>query len=138
MKYIANHQTVRGGLAVPTARLSVTLAAILSWAGASLAQTPAVSSQDACNKLAGTFIPASVIGLPTSGAVAQSARLVAADAPDNPNGEFCAVRGIILPVSAASPNMEFEVNLPTNWNNKALQIGGGGFDGVLVTGLGPA
>jgi pimeloyl-ACP methyl ester carboxylesterase len=70
--------------------------------------------------------------------VVQSARLVAADAPDNPNGEYCAVRGVIVPVSAAAPNMEFEVNLPTNWNNKALQLGGGGFDGVLVTGLGPA
>jgi feruloyl esterase len=136
MKDIVNHQAARGGSALHTALLSVAFAT--SCAGAALAQTAASSPQDACTKLAGTFIPPGAIGLPTSGAVVQSARLVAADAPDNPNGEYCAVRGVVVPVSAAAPNMEFEVNLPTNWNNKALQLGGGGFDDVLVTGLGPA
>ena len=33
--------------------------------------------------------------------------------------------------------MEFQVNLPTTWNQKALQMGGGGYDGTLVTGIGP-
>src|SRR5262249_43607951 len=102
------------------------------------AQAPAASAQDSCAKLSGTFIPASAIGLPSSGAVVQSVSFVAADASSNPNGEFCAARGVIVPASANAPNMEFEVNLPTNWTGKALQLGGGGFDGVLVTGLGPA
>jgi pimeloyl-ACP methyl ester carboxylesterase len=116
--------------------LSVALGAIS--AGVARAETPTVSPQDACAPLTGAFIAPTAIGLPTSGAVVQSARLAAADAPENPNGEYCAVRGVIVPVSAAAPNMEFAVNLPTNWNKKALQLGGGGFDGVLVTGLGPA
>jgi Tannase and feruloyl esterase len=30
------------------------------------------------------------------------------------------------------------VNLPTRWNNRMLHMGGGGFDGTLVTGLGGA
>ncbi len=33
------------------------------------------------------------------------------------------------------PSIDFEVNLPTAWNSKALQYGGGGFDGTLITGL---
>jgi Tannase and feruloyl esterase len=136
MKVIVNHAAARGGIALHTALLSA--AFVASCAGAALAQTAASSPQEACTKLAGTFIPPGAIGLPTSGAVVQSARLVAVDAADNPNCEYCAVRGVVVPVSAAAPNMEFEVNLPTNWNNKALQLGGGGFDGVLVTGLGPA
>ena len=98
----------------------------------------AQSPSEACSKIVGTFIPASTIGLPTSGAVVKTAALVAADAKDNPNGEYCAVKGVIVPVAADAPNMEFQVNLPTNWNSKALQFGGGGYDGVLVTGLGPA
>jgi hypothetical protein len=98
----------------------------------------AQSPSEACSKIVGTFIPASTIGLPTSGAVVKTAALIAADARDNPNGEYCAVKGVIMPVAADAPNMEFQVNLPTNWNSKALQFGGGGYDGVLVTGLGPA
>jgi pimeloyl-ACP methyl ester carboxylesterase len=136
MKDIVNHKAVRGGIALRAALLGVVLGAIC--AGAAHAETPTVSPQDACAKLVATFVEPSAVGLPTSGAVVQSARLVAADAPDNPNGEYCAARGVIVPVSAAAPNMEFEVNLPTDWNSKALQLGGGGFDGVLVTGLGPA
>jgi feruloyl esterase len=84
------------------------------------------------------YIPAWAIGLPTSGAVVQSATFVATDAPNNTNGEYCAVKGLIVPVSAEAPNMEFQINLPTNWNSKAVQLGGGGYNGTLVTGLGPA
>src|SRR3954447_25155829 len=31
---------------------------------------------------------------------------------------------------------EFEVNLPNSWNRRAVQMGGGGYDGSLVTDLG--
>ncbi|MDB5825487.1 MAG: hypothetical protein JWR21_4191, partial [Herminiimonas sp.] len=98
------------------------------------AQTP----PEACAKIAGMFIPRGAIGLPTSGAVVKTVDMVAADAKDNPNGEYCAVKGVIVPVAADAPNMEFQVNLPSTWNSKAVQYGGGGYDGVLVTGLGPA
>jgi feruloyl esterase len=84
------------------------------------------------------YVPAWAIGLPTSGAVVQSTTLVAADAANNPNGEYCTVKGLVVPVSAEAPNMEFQVNLPTNWNGKAVQLGGGGYNGTLVTGLGIA
>ena len=49
---------------------------------------------------------------------------------------FCKVLGTIDPVNMSAPAITFEVNLPTTWNGKTLQLGGGFFDGVLVTGLG--
>ena len=54
----------------------------------------------------------------------------------NSNGEFCKVLGAIHPVDPTAPDIKFEVNLPTNWNNRMLQMGGGGYDGSLVTGVG--
>lgn len=93
---------------------------------------------DACAKLMGMRIAAADIGLPTTGAVVESASLVAASAARNQDGEYCAVKGSILPVSAQAPKMEFEVNLPSQWNRKAAQFGGGGYDGSLVTGVGAA
>lgn len=93
--------------------------------------------QEACNALMGMSISASAIGKPTSGALVQSANLVAADAAGNAYGEYCAVTGVVFPASAGAPTMEFQVNLPTDWNGKALQMGGGGYNGTLVTGLGP-
>lgn len=99
---------------------------------------PPQTARQACEALAGMSIPAASIGLPTTGATVQTATLVAADAAGNANGEYCLTRGQILPASAGAPSMEFEVNLPTQWNAKALQYGGGGFNGTLVTGLGPA
>lgn len=97
----------------------------------------AVTPQQACSALQGLTIAASSIGKPTSGALVQSVAFVAANATNNTNGEYCAVKGMVFPATAGAPTMEFEVNLPTTWNHKALQMGGGGYDGTLVTGLGP-
>jgi hypothetical protein len=89
----------------------------------------------ACAGLQGLTIAASAIGLPTNGAVVQTAVAVQASDKDNPNGDFCKVTGFIKPHNAGSPEMEFEVNLPLRWNRRALQMGGGGYNGTLVTGL---
>ena len=51
--------------------------------------------------------------------------------------EHCEIKGEIPPVDPAAPPIRFQVNLPTDWNGKALQMGGGGFDGTVVTGVGP-
>ena len=89
----------------------------------------------ACATLQGLSIPASAIGLPTGGAVVQTAESVSASSKDNPNGDFCKVTGIVKPHNPSSPNLEFEVNLPAAWNRRVLQMGGGGYNGTLVTGL---
>lgn len=88
-----------------------------------------------CGSLQDLEIPASMIGLPTSGAVVQTAEAVTTTAEGNTNGEFCKVIGIIKPVNPESPDIEFEVNMPTSWNGRALQMGGGGYNGTLVDGL---
>ncbi len=90
----------------------------------------------ACERLNGTHIPAQAIGLPSGGASITSAQLIGADDRDNANGEFCKVLGSVHPVSYNAPDINFEVNLPSDWNGKSLQFGGGGFNGTLVTGLG--
>src|SRR5262245_29097570 len=90
----------------------------------------------ACASLQGLSIPALALRLPTGGAVVQTAVAVSATAKDNPNGDFCKVTGIVKPKNPTSPNLEFEVNLPNAWNRRVLQMGGGGYNGTLVTGLG--
>jgi len=97
-------------------------------------------------------IPAASIGLPSAGATIDSAQLVppsslaAAELPFGPlpsylavvpaAPEYCKVIGAIAPLDPKAPPIRFEVNLPTQWNGSSVQFGGGGFNGVLITGLG--
>lgn len=54
--------------------------------------------------------------------------------------QHCRVLGAIGPVDPKAPPINFQVNLPTKWNGRAVQYGGGGYNGVLITGtaLAPA
>ncbi len=98
-----------------------------------------------CASLRSLSIPAALIALPSRGASIQSADVVAAAdrtvgstgalTPASP--EYCKITGTIAPVDPSAPMITFQVNLPTAWNGKALQYGGGGFNGTLITGLGP-
>ncbi len=90
-----------------------------------------------CTELGGMAIPASVIGLPTTGAVVTSAVLVpAAGAGVAAVADYCKVLGDINPVDPGAPKIKFQVNLPANWNGKAVMFGGGGYNGVIATGVG--
>jgi pimeloyl-ACP methyl ester carboxylesterase len=114
--------------------------AIISLAGAlgvraGIAAEPA-TAREACETLVGMQVSAAKIGLPTKGARIDGSRFVSAAQDGNVNGEYCEVKGWIDPVNPGSPRMQFEVNLPSSWNGKLLQMGGGAFDGSLVTGLG--
>ena len=98
----------------------------------------------ACPTLAGRAIPAASIGLPSGNATVASATLVAAVPQSVTNNvttpatpAYCRVLGTIAPVDAAAQQINFQVNMPIAWNRKALQYGGGGFNGTLVTGLAP-
>lgn len=97
-----------------------------------------------CSGLAGKTIEAGAIGLPSGNAVVVSAALVAAtpaavsaNAATPAVAEHCKVLGRIAPRDPAAQAINFQLNLPVQWNGKALQYGGGGFNGVLITGLAP-
>ena len=92
---------------------------------------PPPMNPDSCAALVGTTIPASSIDLPTTGATVKTATWAV-----ETGGGQCRVVGDIHPVDPTAPPIEFQVNLPENWNERALQFGGGGYDGSLVTGLG--
>ena len=110
----------------PLLGLALALAAV----GASPAFAAELTPAAACAALKGMDIAAAAISLPTKGARVSDAALVA-----DANGQFCKVLGAVAPVDPTAPAINFEVNLPTAWNGKALQFGGGGFDGTLVNGL---
>lgn len=79
-------------------------------------------------------IDSASIVAPTPLAVAERGPTPAARVtPANP--EFCKVLGQIAPSDPNAPPIKFQVNLPLEWNGRSLQYGGGGFNGVLITGL---
>ncbi len=100
---------------------------------AALAQ-PAASQpiEEACGRLAALRIEAASITLPTGGA-----QVIGATPISDANGAYCRVMGEILPVDPAAPRILFQANLPARWNGRALQFGGGGYNGRIpnTTGL---
>ena len=109
--------------------------------------TPVVvaSAATACTGLAGRTIAASVIGEPTTGAVVTSAvyKPAVADALNPANTavvqgtpDYCQLSVDIKPVDSSAQSVKSQFNLPTSWNGKSLQMGGGGLNVALVTGLG--
>ena len=82
----------------------------------------------ACDRLASLSIAPGQIGLATKGAVVSQATLVAATSADV---EYCRVDGTIVSVDPAASPILFEIRLPTAWNGKLMQLGGGGWDGDL-------
>jgi hypothetical protein len=74
---------------------------------------PVASAADKCKAFAGTSL---------AGASINDASLVAASAA---SAEYCKVTGTL------HSTLNFELHLPTVWNNKLLYAGGGGWDGSI-------
>ena len=130
-------KTIRSGMAVSFALL---LAACAT-------QETKVDPAAACAALAGD-VPASVVGIPSGKITIRSATLVEASQLVVPAAgplqpalpQHCRALGEIAPIDPKAPLIHFQVNLPTEWNGRAVQYGGGGYNGVLITGtaLAPA
>jgi feruloyl esterase len=79
----------------------------------------------------------------TSAELVEAKPLTVADAGPTPAGrinpatpQFCRLLGQIEPTDPKAPPIRFEFNLPLQWNGRSVQYGGGGFNGVLITGVG--
>lgn len=130
MKFLI-HQSARSF----SASVATTLAILAVTGCASNFPAPPTAATS-CADLNGLAIKAMAIGMPTTGALVTSAVVIpAAGAGVAAVAEYCKVLGDINPVDAAAPKIKFQVNLPVNWNGKALMFGGGGYNGVLATGL---
>jgi hypothetical protein len=115
-------QTTRR-LAVPAMTLLVATAV----AGPASATTVAAPACAALNQLA---IPASVMSLPTTGG-----RVTAASDTSAVLGgqtiRFCRVDADLFPVDPAAPAIKMRLDLPSEWNHRALMFGGGGYNGTI-------
>ena len=101
---------------------------VLAIAGSNAAADAALTPLASCASMSGLKIAPAQIGLPTTGAELTSATLVAA-AGQLP--EYCKILGAIHPVDPTAPDIQFGVDIPTSWNGKAWQLGGGGNDGTV-------
>ena len=103
---------------------------------------PMLAPKVACASLTGTNIPASDIGLPTGGAAITSATVVAAAAEvvgstsvTRATPEYCKILADIKPVDPAGFPIKLQLNVPTAWNQKTIQVGGGGLNGDIPSNL---
>jgi feruloyl esterase len=133
---------------MPGCRLSSCVGVLISLSPALCA---AQSAGNDCARLRES-VPTASIGLPSAGATIDSADVVPpsplalAELPFGPlpsylavvpaAPEYCRVTGVIAPTDPKAPPIRFQINLPTEWNGSSVQFGGGGFNGVLITGLG--
>lgn len=115
-----------------TRRLAVLAAAVLTTGALPLlgAGSAIATPVPDCAGLAQLTIPASVMSLPTSGGRVTSAS-VATSVLSGRTIEYCQVDAELLPVDPAAPGIRMRVDLPHDWNRKALMFGGGGYDGTI-------
>lgn len=89
---------------------------------------PPLTASQKCDELSGAQIAAAAISLPTKGATISKASVV----EKSPGaGEYCNVEGQINSLDAAAEPIKFRVALPTDWNKRMLQLGGGGWNGAV-------
>src|SRR4051812_24208209 len=123
------------------AKLSAWLAGAVAAIGASsaFAGTLTEDADTICKGLAGGADAVKIV----SATLLAPSQLAVAERGPTPSGRitpanpgFCKVLGHIDPTDPKAPPIKFQVNLPVEWNGRSVQYGGGGFNGVLIPGLG--
>lgn len=144
----ADMKTCKPRLAAPAWTLAAILALGLAGCGGggsgpATDDTPPPILAKTCAELDGMAIAAAAIGLPTTGATVTSTTVVSATGTGAASvGEYCKVLASIAPVDPNAPSIKMQVNLPADWNGKAMMFGGGGFNGSIPNvggnvGMGP-
>lgn len=123
-------RATRAGIITAVVVATLGFAGCGSATGGAAEDAPDRLDESACAALADETVAEDAIGLPTSGAEVTDAAWASGDVDDR-----CEVTGEIRPVDPEAPPITFQVNLPEEWNGKAVQMGGGGYDGQLITGL---
>ena len=110
--------------------------------GSRLKALPDLEPQTACTTLNGSSFPASLIALPTRGfQITRATQLAATTESISPNAvtqalpDHCQILGRIDPVDTNAPPILFQLNVPTRWNQKSIQVGGGGLNGTIPRNL---
>lgn len=103
-----------------------------SWDDDALNATRNSNAEEFCTDALTMRIGPKAISLPTSGATITKTELVPAT---DTVGEYCQIEGSIHPVDPNAPDIRFQATLPTDWNGRALQFGGG-YNGSIPNTLG--
>lgn len=96
-----------------------------------------VSPQANCEGLRGVVIDPGQIGVRSGVATVTDATAENELSATGTPTPYCKVLGTIAPLTQGASAIHFEVNLPSGWNRKFVMTGGGGFNGILLGGLGP-
>ena len=94
----------------------------------SLGPAKAITEAECVATRVGESIPQSAIGLPVAAVRLQTPRWTQSSGNSPAR---CEVDGAIVAVDPAAPNINFRVVLPTEWNRRAVQQGGGGMNGTI-------
>ncbi len=124
---------MRLGSAILSVGVCLTPIVTPGWAKTSEDRIAVADPGSRCPALAGYQIPSSAFGLPTGNAVITQADLIH---QRGIIGSYCRLKGQIAAANSADPAIGFQVNLPTEWNQKTVQYGGGGTNGFVVKGTG--
>jgi feruloyl esterase len=123
---------------------SLTVAGVLALPAVASAQATPPANDAAvemdlahCTSLRGARIDSSRIGIPSGAALITDAVVDNEPAANGAPTRFCKVTGEIAALTAGASVIHFQVNLPGTWNRKLVMTGGGGFNGVVLGGLGP-
>ena len=78
-----------------------------------------------------SYIPKERIKLPTSGAEITSIAFQKDADTQGKTGDCYIINGTIHPTDVKGFDILFQIGLPVSWNEKAIQLGGGGLDGYV-------
>jgi hypothetical protein len=113
------------------AKITVLTTLLLAAGAVSLGAGPATATTvPGCAGLNQLKIPASVMSLPTTGGRVASA-VVTTGVVGGETIEYCQADADIFPVDPAAPHIKMRVDLPYDWNRKAMMFGGGGYNGTI-------